>query len=592
MPASQAKSGFAALKTSGTNRRPSLKLSSVLLLISLTVALVPVAYAQHPPADLVVLNGKVYTVDREHPRAEAIAVVGGRIRAVGSNTEIKEWIAPSTRVVDARGNSVLPGFIDAHVHFSNGGADLSNVQLRDTTTREEFVRRIGAFAKTLHKGEWILGGNWDHEQFPNAEMPTREWIDALTPDNPVWVDRYDGHMALANSLALKLAGIDRNTKDVPGGVILRDAAGNPTGGIKDAATSLVYRVIPPLSEERLTSAIRAALAEAASHGVTGVDDISGAADLRIYQKLLARDELTTRIYAITPIEEGAAPATVGIMAGFGNGRLRTGALKGFADGSLGSTTAMFFEPYNDSPQTTGVFAGMMFPEGNMLKMAKAADAAGLQLAIHAIGDKAIRTILDMYAQIAKENGPVPLNGRSERRWRIEHAQHMHPDDFEKFARLGVIASMQPYHAIDDGRWAEKRIGHERGKGTYAFRTFLDHHVKLAFGSDWPVAPLNPIAGLYAAVTRRTTDGKNPGGWYPEQKITLEEAIEAFTMGSAYAEFSEEQKGSIKPGKFADIVVINADLFAIAPEKIQDARVATTIVGGKIVYDAAEKNAAK
>ena len=560
-----------------------MKIFACLALALLLFGAAPQSQAQHPPADLVIRNAKVYTVDATRPRAEAIAVVGDRIRAVGTEAEIKAWIGPATRVIDARGKTVLPGFIDAHVHFSDGGAALSNVQLRDTFTREEFTRRIGEFAHKLKKGEWILNGNWDHEQFPGATMPTREWIDAVTPDNPVWVDRYDGHMGLANSLALKLAGIDRNTRDVPGGVILRDAEGNPTGAIKDAATELIVRASPPPSEERLTGSIRAALAEAASHGVTGVDDISGTRDLRVYQKLLGRGELTTRIYAITPIEEATAPAAVGLMAGFGNDWLRTGALKGFADGSLGSTTAMFFEPYDDSPQTTGVFAGMMHPEGNMLKMARAADAAGLQIAIHAIGDRAIRTILDMYAEIAKENGAAPPSGRGERRWRIEHAQHMHPDDFEKFARLGVVASMQPYHAIDDGRWAEKRIGHERCKSTYAFRTFLDHRVRLAFGSDWPVAPLNPIAGLYAAVTRRTIDGKNPGGWYPEQKITLEEAIEAFTMGSAYAEFSENQKGSITPGKLADIAVLDTDLFAINPEKIQDARVFATVVGGKLVY---------
>ncbi len=562
------------------------KLSGVCLIMALVGS--RAAQAQTParvPADLVVLNGHVYTVDSARPRAEAIAIADGRIRAVGTTAEIREWIEPGTRVIDAHGKSVLPGFIDAHVHFSDGGADLSNVQLRDVFTREEFVRRIAEYAHKLKKGEWIRGGNWDHEQFPGATMPTHEWIDAVTPDNPVWVDRYDGHMGLANSLALKLAGIDRNTRDVPGGVILRDAEGNPTGGIKDAATDLIYRVIPPPSEEQRTAAIRAALAEAASHGVTGVNDISSASDMRIYQKLLARGELTTRIYAITPIEDGQALATAGVMAGFGNDWLRTGALKGFADGSLGSTTAKFFEPYHDAPQTTGVFAGMMFPEGNMLKMAKAADAAGLQLAVHAIGDKAIRTILDIYAEIAKENGPLPPNGRAERRWRIEHAQHMHPDDFEKFARLGVIASMQPYHAIDDGRWAEKRIGHERCKTTYAFRTFLDRHVKLAFGSDWPVAPLNPILGLYAAVTRRTIDGKNPGGWFPEQKISLEEAIEAFTIGSAYAEFSETQKGSITPGKLADLVVLDSDIFAIAAEKIENVRVAETIVDGKVVHEA-------
>jgi predicted amidohydrolase YtcJ len=542
--------------------------------------------ADHGPADLVIRNAKVYSVDPAFTGrgAEAVAIEGSRIAAVGSEADIRPWIGPHTRVLDAHGHSVLPGFNDSHVHFAEGGAALSSVQLRDVTTREQFARRIADYARGLKKGEWVLRGEWDHEQFPGATMPTREWIDAFTPDNPVWVDRYDGHMGLANTVALKLAGVDRNTPDPPGGSIVRDAAGNPTGALKDAAKGLVERVIPEPNEEQLTRAVRAALAEARRLGVTTIQDISHASEMRVYQKLLAKGELTARFYCITPIEESKALATAGIMAGFGSDWIRTGALKGFADGSLGSTTALFFEPYNDAPQTRGLFNAMMLPEGHMLQMAQPADAAGLQIAIHAIGDRAIHTILDMFAEIERRNGPGPAAGR---RWRMEHAQHTRPDDFALFARLGVIASMQPYHAIDDGRWAEKRIGHERAKSSYAWRSLLDARVKLAFGTDWPVAPLNPLLGLYAAVTRQTPDGKHPEGWIPEQKITLAEAVEAYTLGAAYAEFADNSKGSISPGKLADIVILDTDLFALPPEKIKDASVMFTVVGGKIVYEAAK-----
>jgi len=464
----------------------------------------------------------------------------------------------------------------------DGSSLLSQVHLADATTREEFARRVAAYAKGLQKGQWVLGGNWDHEKFPGATMPTREWIDAVTPDNPVWLDRYDGHMGLANSAALKIAGVDRNTADPPGGAILRDAEGNPTGALKDAAAGLVERVIPPPSEEQLTRAIRAGLEEARRVGLTSVQDISHATEMRVYQKLLAAGELTARFYCITPIREYQAQVGAGITAGFGNDWIRTGALKGFADGSLGSTTALFFEPYNDAPTTRGLFNAMMLPEGHMIQMAQPADAAGLQIAIHAIGDRANHEILTMYEEISRRNGPGPARGR---RWRIEHVQHLLASDYDAFARLGVIASMQPYHAIDDGRWAEKRIGHERAKSSYAWRSLLDHGAKLAFGTDWPVAPLNPLLGLYAAVTRATLDGKHPEGWIPEQKITLAEAIEAYTMGSAYAEFTETQKGSITPGKLADVVILDADLFRIPPEKIKDAKVVKTVVGGRIVYSA-------
>jgi predicted amidohydrolase YtcJ len=539
------------------------------------------AYAQQPSfADLVIVHGHVWTVDPENSRAEAVAVHDDRIVAVGSDREIAKWIGPATKRIDAQGKSVLPGFIDAHVHFSSGGGEVSSVQLRDANTPQEFARRIGEQAAKLPAGEWMLGGTWDHERWGGTPLPSHDWVDSLTPDTPVFVSRYDGHMAMANALALRLAGITRDTTDPPGGTIVREKDGNPTGLLKDAAMNLIYGVIPPPSEEQLLRMIHAAMDEARRFGVTSIHDISSTEDVRAYQTLAARGELTLRIYCMTPLPQWQAPATAGIRAGFGNAWIHLGALKGFADGSLGSTTALFEKPYDDAPETSGLPNEMMLPEGNMLKMALGADKAGLQLAVHAIGDKANRIMLDVYAEVAKQNG-----ARSDRRWRIEHAQHLRPEDFARFGQLGVIASVQPYHAIDDGRWAEKRIGHERAKTTYAFRTFLDHDVRLAFGSDWTVAPLNPMLGLYAAVTRATLDGKNPGGWFPGQKLTLEEAIQAYAMGSAFAEFREKEKGSLTPGKLADVVVLDSDLFAIAPEKIKDAAVRYTIVGGKVVYQA-------
>jgi len=553
------------------------------LIFSISLLLLATASAtaqQSTSADLVLLHGLVWTVDRAHPQAEALAIHGSRIIAVGSDAEISKWVGPATRTIDAHGKSVVPGFIDAHVHFSIGGAEISSVQLRDAATPQEFARRIGEHARKRPKGEWLLGGTWDHELWGGTPLPSYFLIDAATPETPVFVTRYDGHMALANGLALRRAGITRETKDPPGGTIVRDKDGNPTGLMKDAAMNLVNRVIPPPLEEQLLRMIHAAMDESRRFGVTSVHDISGTEDVRAYQTLAARRELTLRIYCITPLPQWEAPATAGLRAGFGNDWIHLGALKGFADGSLGSTTALFEQPFTDAPETSGLPNEMMLPEGNMLKMALGADKAGLQLAVHAIGDKANRIMLDIYTEVAKQNG-----SRGDRRWRIEHAQHLRPDDFARFAQLGVIASVQPYHAIDDGRWAEKRIGHERCKTTYAFRTFLDHGVRLAFGSDWTVAPMNPMLGLYAAVTRATLDGKNPNGWFPEQKLTLQEAIEAYTMGSAYAEFRETEKGSITPGKLADVVILDTDLFAIAPGKIKDTAVRYTVVDGKVVYEA-------
>ncbi len=529
-------------------------------------------------ADLALINGKIWTVNEKNPEVEAVACTGGRIVAVGTTREIRGWIGPRTKVVDLKGRRVVPGFNDAHVHFFDGGAGLASVQLRYARTPAEFRGLIGDFAAKLPKGRWILNGNWDHENWTPASLPARQLIDDVTPDNPVFINRLDGHMALANTLALKLAGITRETPDPPGGTIVRDAGGEPTGVLKDAAMSYVYKVIPPPAEDEMIAAIKAAMRYAAENGVTSVQDMSASPEiLAVYQSLLDRGELTVRIYGHQPLSTWERLARIGIRAGFGNEKLKIGGLKGFADGSLGSTTALFFEPYQDDPKTSGLPSDEMFPESRMLERILKADKAGLQIAIHAIGDKANKTILDMYSQAVEQNG------KRDRRFRIEHAQHLRPADIPLFATLGVVASMQPYHAIDDGRWAENRLGKQRAKGTYAFRSLLDAGAVLAFGSDWYVAPMEPLMGIFGAVTRRTLDGKHPDGWIPEQKITVAEAVRAFTLGSAFAAFDEKIKGSIEIGKLADMTVLTEDIFKIDPAGIDKVKVSMTVFDGRIVY---------
>ena len=543
-------------------------------------AILAASAAAQQSADLALVNGKVWTVNEAQPRAEAIACIGQRIVAVGSTAVIQKWIGSSTQVIDLHGRLVTPGFNDAHVHFYSGGSDLARVQLREARSETEFRDRIREFTANLPDGRWILGGNWDHENWTPARLPTRQLIDEATGNHPAFVSRLDGHMALANTRALRLAEITRETPDPPGGVIVRDASGEPTGALKDAAMNAVERVIPPASQEELTEAVRAALRYAAENGVTSVQDMSASPEvLRVYQQLLKKDELTVRISGHQPLANWKALANIGLLADFGGPRLHIGGLKGFADGSLGSTTALLFEPYVDAPNTSGIAADEMIPESKMQQHILDADRAGLQVAIHAIGDKANHLILNMYEEAEKQNG------ERDRRFRIEHAQHLRADDIARFAKLHVIASMQPYHLIDDGRWAEKRIGPERAKGTYAFRSLLDNGATLAFGSDWPVAPMQPVMGIYAAVTRRTGDDKHPGGWVPEQKISVAEAIRGFTMGSAFASFDEKLKGSIEPGKLADFAVLSEDLFSIEPARIKEVKVLMTVFNGRVVYRA-------
>jgi hypothetical protein len=530
-------------------------------------------------ADFIIQNAHIWTVDPSRPEAEALAILGDRIVAVGSKLQVDAWRGPHTRVVNAAGKRLLPGFNDAHVHFMDGGSQLDNVELNDATSPQEFARRIRERAAKTAKGGWLLGGDWDETKWNPAELPTKELIDPATPETPVAVNRYDGHMILANSVALELAGITARTPDPAGGLIVRDRQGNPTGALKDAAMDLLFKAVPPPSHDQRRHAIERALEHAASVGVTSVQNMNpDYADIAIYSELLDEGKLTTRIYAAPLVTQVDDQVKIGVRRAFGGPYLRIGAVKAYGDGSLGSATAYFFEPFSDQPGNRGLLSDEMQPISLMRDRMMRADAAGLQICTHAIGDAGISTILDIYEEIEK------AHGSRDRRWRIEHAQHMAAKDFDRFAQLHVIASVQPYHAIDDGRWAERRIGHDRSSRTYAFRTFLDLGVRLALGTDWNVAPLNPMLTLYAATTRATLDGKNPNGWFPEQKLTIKEAVEAYTMGSAYAEFQENEKGSITPGKLADMVLLSDDVLDIDPVKIRDVKVLKTWVGGKLTYD--------
>ena len=540
-----------------------------------------------PAAELIIHNALIWTVNAKQPEAEALAVLNGRFVAVGTEAEVMRWQGPHTRIVDAKGNRLLPGFNDAHVHFSDGGASLSSVQLVNVTSLKDFVQRIADYAAHAPKGEWIRNGEWDETKWSPSRLPTRQDIDAVTPDNPVAIDRYDGHMLLVNSKALALAGITAKTPDPPGGLIVRDASGEPTGALKDAATELLQKAEPPLNFAQRRRAIDAALRESAMRGVTSVQDMSlNYGDLAVYSQLQAEDKLTVRVYGAPLIAGVEDQAKLGLGHAFGSPSLRIGALKMFADGSLGSRTAYFTQPYTDEPGNRGLLFSDMLPLIKAGERLMRADAANLQVCTHAIGDAAIKTALDLYQAVDKSDG------RKDRRWRIEHAQHMAAADFDRFAQLQVIASVQPYQAIDDGRWAEARIGHDRASRTYSFRSFLQHGVRLAFGTDWPVAPLDPILTLYAAVTRATLDDKYPDGWFPEQKLSIQEAIAAYTIGSAYAEFQERVKGSIEPGKLADMVLLSQDVLKIAPAAIRDTHVLNTFLGGVEIYNAAAARPAR
>ncbi len=525
-------------------------------------------------ADLVVLSANIWTGNPQQPQAQAMALSGDSIIALGSNEEISALITDSTRIIEAQDRMLLPGFIDSHVHFMEGGFRLASVQLRDAATPEEFSKRIADFAKTVPPGTWITGGDWDHERW-GGELPNRIWIDSLTPEHPVFVSRLDGHMALANSLALQLAGVTTQTPDVEGGTIVRDKNGALTGVLKDNAMDLIWPHVPNPTEEDRERALKAAMNYVASHGVTAVHHMGSWDQLHFFRRAQEKGLLKTRIYASVPLLGWQRLEQFVAENGSGDEWLHWGGLKGFMDGSLGSQTAAFFDAYRGKPDNTGLFVN---DTTNMRDWIMAGDRAGLQPVIHAIGDRAIHILLDIFEQVQQENPP------RDRRMRIEHAQHVGSADSGRFGELGVIASVQPYHAIDDGRWAGKILSDKQLEGSFAWKSLLDGGAKLAFGSDWFVAPPIPLETIYAAVTRRTLDDKNPGGWLPQQKISVEQALQAHTINAAYAARDEDRLGSLEKGKLADFVMLDQNLFEIAPETIRDVNVLMTVVGGEIVFE--------
>jgi predicted amidohydrolase YtcJ len=474
--------------------------------------------------------------------------------------------------------------MDDHVHLLSGGFQIARVNLRDASSPADFIKRIKEQVAKTPADEWITGGDWDHTRWPGAPLPDRRWIDSVSPKTPVYVNRVDGHASFANSVTLRLAHITRATPEVPGGTIVRDRTGEPTGLLKENARDLVERVRPVPTSAQEDSALARAMRWAVARGVTQVstlaDDPGTLAIQGSWRELAAlkrahrKGTMLIRVSNYVSLEAWRAMADTLRANGPGDDWLRSAGVKGFVDGSLGSTTALFYEPYVDAPNSRGL---MVTPEDSLRSWIGGADSAGLQVVVHAIGERANGLLLSIYDSVAR------AHGQRDRRFRIEHAQHLRRSDIMRLAQDGVIASMQPYHAIDDGRWAEKRIGPERIKTTYAFRSLLDDHAHVAFGSDWTVAPMEPILGIYAAVTRRTLDGKNPGGWIPEQKITLDEALRCYTAEPAYAMFGDRNRGKLVPGYLADLTLLDQDLSAIPPEAIERSQVRATVIGGKVVY---------
>lgn len=522
-------------------------------------------------ADIIITNAVVWTGNNKNPIAESFAINADTILAIGTTQDMLAYQDKDTDLIDVRGKFITPGFIDSHVHLLMGGNSLLSVQLRDASSPTEFTNRIADYAMTLDSGAWILEGNWDHTLWGSA-LPEKEWIDDVTSENPVVIFRLDGHMVLANSLALDIAGIDQTTKDVEGGEIVRDSNGSPTGILKGNAMIEMLDHIPPMTEVLKEKAFRSAMDYFSSNGVTSVHDVDSLSCFHIANSLLSKNELNVRIYSVHPLTRWSE---ISNMDFDNNEWLRRGGLKGFVDGSLGSHTAAFHDHYSDQPDNKGL---LLYDEDRLYQWILDADKADLQVMVHAIGDKANHSILNMIENL------IETNGAKDRRFRIEHAQHISETDIHRFGELDVIASMQPYHAIDDGRWAEAVIGPKRIQTTYAFKSLLDANTKIAFGSDWAVAPASPIMGIYAAVTRRTLDNQNPDGFVPDQKITVNEALKAYTIDAAYASFEEEIKGSLEVGKLADFVILSEDLHQINPINIKDVLVLQTYVGGKKVYD--------
>ncbi|MHB8580469.1 MAG: amidohydrolase [Ignavibacteriaceae bacterium] len=521
------------------------------------------------------VNGKIFTVDKLQPFAESVVTQGNKIIFVGSNTDSKYFIDSSTEVINLYGKLMLPGFIDSHVHFIAGGFYLQGLNLRPAKSTREFKSILNDYVN-INKGKWITGGNWNHQDWETKSLPSKSMIDDFSSDTPIFIYRMDGHLALANSLALKLAGITKDSQSPEGGLIEKDIiTGEPTGILKDNAIRLISSLIPLPSKEEYYNAGLTALEEAKRFGVTSVHDITLKNDFITYQNLDKVNALTCRIYTRLPISDYNSLIDSGVKYNFGNERLKIGSLKAFADGSLGAGTAWFFENYKGNKKTSGLPMDIV-SNGNLEKWAIEADRNQLQLSIHAIGDKANSYVLDLLGTIQKSNPEW------DRRFRVEHAQHVRKSDIKRFSKLNAIVSAQPYHSFDDGAWADMKINEHQIKEAYSFKSFLEEGIKLCFGSDWTVAPINPLLGIYSAVTRKTAGGKYQNGWIPEEKISVEDSIKCYTINGAFASFEENIKGSIQTGKLADMVVLSEDILTIEPDKLKDVQVDMTIFDGEII----------
>jgi predicted amidohydrolase YtcJ len=555
---------------------------------------VSVMYAQEQPAkpkaDVILVHGNVYTGVAMTSgfsairRAEAIAVRGDRIEAVGENADILKLKGPETQVIDVGGKFVMPGFNDAHAHLAAGGAERLNVNLTGAKSLEEFRARIRAKVETAKPGDWILGGGWDENLWPVKVLPTRWDVDEVSAGHPVFLERVDGHIAVANTQALKLASVTIASRDPRGGKIDRDSNSRPNGILRERAREAVTNVIPPPTHDRRREAMEAALAEAAQWGVTSVQDNSGWEDFQVLEELEKSGKLTARVSEWLPFNDSVEQLDVKRKQHPQSDKmLHTGMLKGFMDGSLGSRTAAMIEPYADDSSNSGL---PQYEPAKLNEMAKGRVLAGYQLGFHAIGDKGVQMALDAFAEAskaAKDKKAKAANGGDDYRPRIEHAQVTTPLQIVKFRDLKVVASMQPSHLLTDMKWAEARLGAKRAEHSYAWAEFLKRGVTLAFGTDFPVESISPFRGLYAATTRKSESGKEE--YYPDQKITVDQAIAAYTTGSAFAEFAEKEKGLIVPGMLADFVVLDRDVTAVVPQKVLETKVLRTVVGGKTVYEA-------
>jgi predicted amidohydrolase YtcJ len=556
---------------------------SVSLRISVTSLVCGVALlsAQAPSAPgLILHNARVYTVDSRNAVAEAVAIAGDRILQVGKNADVLALKAPSTRVLDLRGATIVPGLHDAHAHVVGLGATLQDVDLRGTSSYEEVVGRIRRRLVSARPGEWIIGRGWDQNDWAEKAFPTHDLLSAATLNNPVYLTRVDGHAGLANRQAMNAAGLSSSTADPPGGRIMRASDGQPSGVLIDGAQALVTSKIPPVGRQQLEDQIRLADRELRRVGITTVDDAGAEGrTVETYQRLIEAGAIKTRLYVMLrgSLAELGPFFARGPVNDFANHRLAVRAVKIYADGALGSRGAALLEPYADEPTTTGL---LVTPPDEVYAQTLAAARAGFQVGIHAIGDRANREAMDVFERVQRE---VP--GARALRMRIEHAQILDAAEIPRFAKLGVIASMQPTHATSDMPWAATRIGEARvEEGAYVWRKLLDAGAVIASGSDFPVEEANPLLGFYAAITRQDATGKPPGGWTPRQRMTREEALASFTRHAAFASHAEALSGSIESGKLADMVVLSRDIMRVPTREILTTTVTMTIVGGEVVYE--------